>query len=377
MKIVYLSNFINHHQVGIADSLYKKTGGEYRFVCSEPVPETMIRNGYPLFDRPYIIQAYTNDGFKVAMELACTSYVAIFDGSEDIQPFRDARLRRNLLSFECGERWLKKGLLNLLSPRLIKSQWRYHIHYYSAPYYALNMSAYGAADYKFMHSFIGMCYKWGYFTKVKDLNVAKKEFSANRLMWVNRFIDWKHPELPVLMARKLKDQGRKFTLDMYGSGIMTEKIRSTITKLGLTNVVFLRGNLPNDQLVKVMRNHDILLATSDRNEGWGASVNEGMSSGCVLIGSHLTGSVPFLIEDGKNGLVFKSGSVDSLCEKVLYVLDNPERCKDIAKQAYITMRDIWSPANAANCLLQLIEDIKAGRECSLNEGPCSVSPILK
>lgn len=45
-----------------------------------------------------------------------------------------------------------------------------------------------------------------------------------------------------------------------------------------------------------------------------------MSNGCVLIGSNAIGSIPYLLVDGSNGLVFESCNLDSLCEKVKYLL---------------------------------------------------------
>ena len=38
---------------------------------------------------------------------------------------------------------------------------------------------------------------------------------------------------------------------------------------------------------------------------------------------------------------------------------------------YKTMRDVWSPKNAAINFLQLVEDIQQGRDCSIEDGPCS------
>ena len=49
--------------------------------------------------------------------------------------------------------------------------------------------------------------------------------------------------------------------------------------------------------------------TSNQEEGWGVVVNEAMNSGCVVIGSNLAGSVPYLIENGKNGLIYNCGDL--------------------------------------------------------------------
>lgn len=374
MQITYFSCFINHHQVWVADELYKLTNGNYRFVCVEELPTEFRKNGYAdYFNREYVICAYTEEGYREAIRLAEESDVAIFGGNEDVQAFREVRMRKRKLSFECGERWLKRGYLNLLSPRLLKAQFRYHTRYKKIKdYYSLSISAYGARDYEKMCSFEGKCYKWAYFTEVEDIDLEGKTFSGKKMMWCNRFISWKHPELAIMMAKKMKDEGYVFQLDMYGGGAMLEGMKELVLKLGLNDVVKICGTASNDIIRDEMRNHDILLTTSDRNEGWGATVNEGMSNGCVVIGADEVGSVPRLIVDGYNGLVFKSNNLDSLCEKVKEVLCNPERCKEISANAYITMKDIWCPKNAAKQLMHLCECLLSGQKVDIVDGPCSL-----
>ena len=96
-----------------------------------------------------------------------------------------------------------------------------------------------------------------------------------------------------------------------------------------------------------------------------------MSNGCVLVGSDAIGSIPFLVKDLENGCIFKSCNVESLSEQVTWLIDNPIERQKIALNGYRTMRDIWSPENAAKNLLQLIDDILNGRKSSISDGPCS------
>lgn len=375
MQITYFSCFINHHQVWVADELYQLTCGAYRFVCTEELPESFRKNGYAnYFDREYVVKAYTPDGFKEAVRLAIESDVAIFGGNEDVQPFREARLQHgNKLTFECGERWLKRGLINLLSPRLLKAQFRYHTRYKNNPnYYNLAISAYGARDYEKMRSFVGKNYKWAYFTEVGNFEIDKKKFTGRRIMWCNRFIKWKHPELAIKMAAQLKQEGYSFHLNMYGGGEMIDAMKALVAKLQVSDVVTICGTAPNSTIREAMQNHDILLTTSDRNEGWGATVNEGMANGCVVIGADEVGSVPRLITDCYNGLVFVANDLDSLCVKVKQVLLNPEKCRRIAENAYTTMRDVWSPKNGSRQLIHLCECLLEGKEVDIKEGPCSL-----
>ncbi len=375
MKIVFYTNFINHHQSVWSDELYRLLDGDFRLVETMPMFEWLKSSGYSDFSsRPYVIQVWKdNKSRKIAEELSATADVAIF-GADSLD-YEIIRAKYGKLSFEVSERWLKKGLLNLLSPRLLRNMWYYHTLFHNKPVYKLCSSAFAAGDQYKMFSFRDRCYKWGYFTKVDDYDIEQsldaRGNSEMRLMWCARFIKWKHPELAVKLAYRLKEKGYKFTLDMYGSGDELERTKDLVRKLDLVDVVKFCGNLPNEQILDQMRQHDIFLFTSDRNEGWGAVANEAMSNGCVLVGSDAIGCVPFLIRDGENGCVFKSGNQDSLLEKVEHLFNNPIGMRKMAINGYYTLRDFWSPENAAKNLLKLIEDLQNGRDASIADGPCS------
>ena len=90
-----------------------------------------------------------------------------------------------------------------------------------------------------------------------------------------------------------------------------------------------------------------------------------------MVASNEIGSVPYLIEDGKNGQIFKSKDLDSLCKRVIYLIDNPVRRKEMAVKAYSTMKDNWSPQRAAENFLRLAEELLAGNKGSILIGPCS------
>lgn len=394
MTITYFSNFLNHHQKLVADVLYNTSGVDYTFVETIPMYDWLKKGGYTDYSQePYVLRAWESDGNRQkALDLAKNVDVAIFGGPEVLY-LEVLRARcSDKISFEVSERWLKKGWLNLLSPRLLKSQWYYHTLFKRRNFYKLCSSAFGATDQYKMHSYIGKCYKWGYFTEVDErfdveasMDVSKSGITP--LMWCSRFLMLKHPELPILMAKRLKDKGNCFTLDMFGSGEKLNDSKKLVKELGLNEIVRFRGNMPNADILQEMRKHEIFLFTSDRLEGWGAVANESMSNGCVLVGSSDIGSVPYLVKDGKTGMIFKSSNrhsgftgsslkideqaLNSLTEKVEWLLSHPAERKRIAINGYRNMRDTWSPGNAAKNLLTLIDCLTNGKDTSIAAGPCS------
>ena len=203
------------------------------------------------------------------------------------------------------------------------------------------------------------------------------------LVWGGRVVSWKHPELPVFLAKRLKSKGSLFHLDMYGTGELEAQTKQLADKLDVMDVVTFHGAIPNNMVHEAMRKADIFLFTSDRNEGWGAVANESLSEACVLVASDVIGSSPYLVVEGYNGFMFKGSktscslknpdleTLDSICEKIEYLLTYPQVCKQMQENAAKEMKQVWSPSVAAGRFLVLIENLKNDREVPFLSGPCS------
>ena len=384
MKLVFITNYINHHQIPLADEFYRLLGDDYKYIATDALPDWLIKGGYdPSINRLYVVRAYeSEDAKRMALQLANDADVVII-GSAPEDYVRE-RIKAGKLTFRYNERWFKNKPWYLSGPRAWYYFWHDHIRYRNKPLYMLAASAYTCRDVNTIGAYKNKCFKWGYFTKVEDFPFgssanfdASSEGTGAHLMWCARFLRWKHPELPVKLAKRLKNRNYKFIIDMYGSGEELEPTKELAEKLDVMDVVRFQGNLPNDEILKQMRHHQIFLFTSDRNEGWGAVLNESMSNGCAVVASDMIGSVPFLIEDGINGLIFKSESLDSLETKVVSLLDSVDYRRTIAMNAIKTMRDVWCPKNAAIQFLRLINALKTNDiDLIPSDGPCSLSPMI-
>ena len=375
MKIAYFSNYFNHHQRPIAEAMNAIKGVEYIFVCTTGVPDFRKELGYQEMTANYVLDVtISEENHRKAVELAQTADVAIYGGGKAFDYIKD-RLRQKKLTFETSERRFKRGVINILSPNLLKHLWIYWQYGRKAPFYMLCCSAYTANDFNFLGCFLNKCYKWAYFTKVNDLSIedvlkAKRQPRC-KIMWCSRFIAWKHPELCIELAKRLKVDNVDFEINMYGNGPLMEQYQQLVLQESLTDCVHIMGNRKNEEILAAMQEHNLFLFTSDQNEGWGAVANETMSNGCALVGSDTIGAVPFLVKDKVNGRIFKSKNADSLFYIVKNLVSDRELCEDYAREAYNTMKNIWNPENAARNLVTLISDLQNGKDTSIKEGPCS------
>jgi len=377
MKVTIFSNFLNHHQAPFCDEMYKYLHEDFTFVSTERMPESFLRTGYPdCSDYVYNLNSYLDDDhFTKAVNLGFTSDIVITGSAPEV--FIKERLRFNKHTFRYSERLLKKGDWQLFRPYMIKIIWRKHILYRYKNLYMLCSSAYLPNDLNKIFAYPGKMYKWGYFTAVRDMDIhlllSQKPVDKINILWTARFIDWKHPELAIQLAGELKKSGLNFSLLMIGSGELAAEIQNSITRMQLNDCVTIIGNIPNPEVREYMKQTNIFLFTSDRNEGWGAVLNEAMSNGCAVVASDEIGSVPYLVSHKKNGMIFKSGSLKSIVQITVELIMNRSLREELGTNAYNTMKNIWSPDNAARSFLRLATGILNGEKVIIDDGPCSIA----
>lgn len=361
----------------LADCLYSLCNGRYYFVETCDIPQERLRSGYEKIDRPYLLKAWESPENKAkALELSTNSEVLVCSTELSTLKYKRERLNKGKLTFEYSERPLKRGFLNIFSKTNIVNQVLYHTLYYRKPFYKLCAGGYVANDEYAMRSFIGKCYKFGYFPKVDKIDID--EVIANKpsrmtILWCARFLAWKHPEMVVELAKRMRAEGFDILIKMIGSGPMFEKVEKSLKKHGIEESVHLMGNLPNAEVLKMMRESHLFLLTSDKREGWGAVVNEAMSNGCCVVVSDSVGSAPFLIKNKENGCLFKSEDNQSLYENVKKMVSTPGDRNRMTKEAYKTISDEWSPKKAAENLYNLCLCLLHKREISIYEGPCTLT----
>ncbi len=403
MKVAFYSNYLNHHQLPFCLAMDKLTGGNFTFVATTPTWGERLKMGYHDMNKQYTFVLTTYDSqenAQAAQVLALKSDVIITGSAPEV--YTRMRIEQGKLTFRYSERIFKGGLWRLRTPKTIASLMKYHTRYHRKPLYMLCASAYTPFDFSLAGAYHNKTFKWGYFPEVKrqdiDALMQRKDIARERLMrhedfaakprglkhpcasilWVARLIGWKHPDASIRIAEKLKRNGYNFDLKIIGSGEMEEQLRNMIHEKSLETCVHMLGSMPPEAVREHMEDADIFLFTSDFNEGWGAVLNESMNSGCAVVASHAIGSVPFLIRDGENGLIYKNGDEDSLYEQVVRLINDAELRDRLGRNAYQTLADTWNAEVAAERFLQLAQALLDGKSPDLfEEGPCSRAKILR
>ena len=107
-------------------------------------------------------------------------------------------------------------------------------------------------------------------------------------------------------------------LFIVGDGPQMDDLQKLARELGIEeDTLFLIGK---PDISNEMRALDIFVLPS-YSEAFSNALLEAMASGCAVIGSRV-GGTPELIEDGRNGLLFESGSPEDLAAKLRIVVEN-------------------------------------------------------
>lgn len=358
--------------------MYKILQKNFTFVSSMDMEAQRIRLGYAQYDDyPYLLKMHTlKENYDEAYKLSQNYDIMIAGGgSYPLQFFYD-RMSQNRLTFRYTERYFNNGKFGLLSPKNIYYYYKNNTRYRNKNLYMLCGSGYAAADMKFIKSYPSKMFKWGYFPELKEYNIntlmeQKTQNKIPKILWAGRFIDWKHPDHAIRLAYLLKNQGYKFILNIVGTGENGMELKALTNKLELNDFVHFTGSMSPEDVRKDMEEANIFLFTSDSKEGWGVVLNEALNSGCAVVASHAIGAVPFLIKDNLNGLVYRSGDVYDLFEKVKLLLDKKELQIELGINAYKAIQETWNQKVATTRFLDIAKNLISGRLHYYDNGPMS------
>jgi phosphatidyl-myo-inositol dimannoside synthase len=115
---------------------------------------------------------------------------------------------------------------------------------------------------------------------------------------------------------------------IVGSGPEKDKLNKLIHHYGLESKISIKSNVSNEDRNKWIAASDLFCMVSreikDKNvEGFGIVFLEANYLGVPVIGSY-TGGIPEAIEENKSGLLINQDDLDSLIEKILYLVENKD-----------------------------------------------------
>jgi glycosyltransferase involved in cell wall biosynthesis len=151
----------------------------------------------------------------------------------------------------------------------------------------------------------------------------EKKFMQNgvlRMLMNARFVDYKNHRDLLEAVKVLKSKNINIELSFIGrGGHMEGEMRQYVKDLQLEESVNFLEPVPQEKLREVYASHDLLVLPS-YNEAIGMVVPEAMACGIPTLTSDTAGANVY-VKEGETGLIFKTGDVSDLREKIRAMCD--------------------------------------------------------
>lgn len=124
------------------------------------------------------------------------------------------------------------------------------------------------------------------------------------------------------------------TLTVAGKGDAISDYRDQASTLGIDDCVRFTGFVTDDQLDALFRSCSVVVLPSTNNsEGFGMVLIEGGAYGKPVIGTRV-GGIPYVIDDGKTGILVRPADVPDLAKALETILGSPPFAKKLGENGF-------------------------------------------
>lgn len=327
MKFVMYQNCVSPHQVPLARELVKMLGEDnFRYVYCDRQRVSRVKLGWSVDAfAPWFVHVESSPG--EAREL-------IENAENLLLMFRDVdliarRCKKGLRTFYDSERWFKPipvvksralnvfapGWLRLVRPAYWRMAWRMTRLLKSDPNsFYLPIGVHAARDMRLMGVPSSKMIPWGYFVAPSVLGNYPSVNEAPRgqllkVLCVGRLIELKRFDTVVRAVAMANAGGTQCRLTILGNGPEESRLKSLANRLSV-NCEF-RAPVPIDHVRSIMREHDVLVFSSNGLEGWGAVVSEALEEGIRVAGTYESGAAATILPQSN---LFHAGDEKRLAE---------------------------------------------------------------
>ncbi|MCF7560304.1 glycosyltransferase family 4 protein [Sabulilitoribacter multivorans] len=159
----------------------------------------------------------------------------------------------------------------------------------------------------------------------------QRNYSKVKLLWVRSFSKIYNPLLAIRVLKMLKDDNLEAELCMVGpdgDGSFLEA--RELAKQSKVDVTF-TGKLSKKEWISLSTNYNFFINTTNF-DNMPVSVIEAMALGLPVISTNV-GGMPFLIENGKEGVLIEPNSVESFVDAIKELHSTPDKANQIALSA--------------------------------------------
>jgi glycosyltransferase involved in cell wall biosynthesis len=145
-------------------------------------------------------------------------------------------------------------------------------------------------------------------------------------------------------------------LKIMGGGPLEISLRKYIEERGIKNIDLV-GFKQGSEKWQILRESLFVVVPSEWYETFCMAALEAFAAGKPVVASNI-GSLPYVIEDGKTGVLFEPGNVEDLIEKVNHLLANPSDIAAMGLHARGLAETKYSPDRSYETLLDIASKVQ-------------------
>ncbi len=180
-----------------------------------------------------------------------------------------------------------------------------------------------------------------------------------RLLSVARLVEEKGLEFGIRALRMLMMEraAEPIHYDIIGEGPLHQRLQQLIGELGMESRVRLLGVKSQDEVIRELRQADILLAPS-LAEALPVSLMEAHAVGLPVVATRV-GSVDQIVEQGRSGFLVPPGDVAALCRRLTELVQHPQRRAEMGRCGRRHVEQHYEIDRLNDRLVNIYEDLLA------------------
>lgn len=143
-------------------------------------------------------------------------------------------------------------------------------------------------------------------------------------------------------------------LKIIGEGQLEERLKAKVKNDKINNIDFL-GYKTDNNLSKEIKDSMFIVIPSECYENNPRSILEAFALGKPVIGSK-SGGIPELVNHGNTGLIFEPGNFADLRNKIIRLINDPDRIKEMGINARKFVEEMYNPEDHYQKLIKIYRD---------------------
>lgn len=152
------------------------------------------------------------------------------------------------------------------------------------------------------------------------------------------------PEKGLLGLVHALAEEREIRLKIAGAGPLEPQLRSLLQEKGIGHIELI-GFKSGAEKWDILRNSAFVVLPSECYETFGLSALEAHAAGKPVIASRL-GALPFVVGEGKSGLLFEPGNPTELRAKIRYLFDRPSEIERMGRYGRMLVDTKYPPSES-------------------------------